>query len=122
MVRFSELSDNERANTKNMSKVVFLEGLAYKAEEKDVERFFRDREIANIKGIEIARNEQQKSRGFAYVEFAVFKDYQNALDLAGGSLFGREFKIKKSDRRITQKNAERQEKERSNTDFLKLFK
>lgn len=86
-----------------MSTVVFLEGLAYKATEADIERFFKSNGISNIKEIEIAKNDQQKSKGFAYVELSVFKDYQSALDLGVGSILGREFKIKKSDRKITQK-------------------
>lgn len=44
-----------------------------------------------IINIAIPRNDDGKSKGFAYVEFEKFKDYQTALDLRKGSLFGKEF-------------------------------
>ena len=54
------------------------------------------------------------------MEFSVFRDYQKALDAEAGSILGREFKIKKSDRNITHKREITAEK-RSNDDFKKMF-
>lgn len=65
--------ESNRQKNKKFLQVVFLKGLAFKAEERDVEAFFKDKKIANIS---IPRNSDGKAKGIAYVEFEKFKDYQ----------------------------------------------
>lgn len=78
--------DSSRQKNKKFAQVIFLKHFPYKAVEKDVEDFFKNMKIANIF---IPRSDEGKSKGFAYVEFEKFKDYQTALDMHKGSLFGR---------------------------------
>jgi RNA recognition motif-containing protein len=51
-----------------------------------VDNFFNNMKIANLM---IPKDPSGKSKGFGYVEFEKFKDYQAALDMKKGVLFGR---------------------------------
>jgi RNA recognition motif-containing protein len=62
-----------------------LKNLHFKAEQKDIEDFFLNMKITNI----MIPKYEGKSKGFGYVEFEKFKDYQTALDMHKGTLFGR---------------------------------
>lgn len=83
--------------------MAFLEGLSYKAIPEDIRDFFSFHEIYHINAIEIPHTDTGKSRGIAYIEFERFIDFQKALDLKVGKIRGRDFKILRSDRQITQK-------------------
>lgn len=77
--------------------------MSYKATIEDIKDFFHFHEIKSINTVEIPRTENGKSKGIAYIEFEKFIDFQKSLDLKVGKIRGREFKILRSDRPITQK-------------------
>ena len=62
-----------------------------------------------ISNLMIPKDSSGKRKGFGYVEFEKFKDYQAALDMKKGVLFGRQFQILKSDRQITMPNSHKNE-------------
>jgi len=130
-------SDSSRQKSKKSNQVVFLDGLSYKATPEDIKDFFGFHNIKGIETIEIPRGDNGKSKGIAYLEFEKFVDFQRALDLKTGKIRGRDFKILRSDRPITQKKykpnndngqqgapkkpSTNGEQPLSNSDFSKLF-
>jgi RNA recognition motif-containing protein len=59
-----QFCDSNRQKNKKFAQVVFLKGVAFKANAKDIEEFFKGKKIVNIS---IPRTNEGKARGFAYV-------------------------------------------------------
>lgn len=65
--------DSNRQKNKKFTQVVFLKGIAFRAEASHIEEFFKGKKIVNVS---IPKNSDGRGKGFAYVEFEKFKDYQ----------------------------------------------
>lgn len=78
----------------------------------------------------IPRDDHNKPRGFAFVEFTYLKQFQLALEMVNAKVLGRDVQIVKSDREITQSNIkhekmipdpEEYKQPKSNVDFRKFL-
>ena len=73
-------------------KKVFIGNLSYKSTKENIEIFFKSCE--SIKLIDIAKQEDGKSKGFCFVEFETKEGANEALKLAGQELDGRNIKVR----------------------------
>lgn len=94
-------SDSLMKLKKKQQLVVYLNGLSFKAKEKDVEDFFKQRELKTEKVL-IVRDQNKRSLGYGYAEFKNFQDFEVALKIREGEIKGRKFDIQMSDREITE--------------------
>ena len=82
-----------------------------------------------ITQILIPRDERNKPKGFAFVEFQFHNEFQKALNIAEAKVLGRPVQIIKSDREITRPKEDKDtpkselelEKPKSNADFKKFL-
>lgn len=110
--------DDKKVNVKRSQSIVKLrEGLKYvahvsnlnfKAKEKDIKEFFSSNGIAEDSILEILliKDDQQKPKGFGFVEFDSQENLEKAIGLSGKLIKNRPVVIKISKRNITSKKKE----------------
>jgi RNA recognition motif-containing protein len=74
----------------------------------------------DIKKIKICKENNNKSKGFGFIEFNNFESMNKTLELNNEILKGRNIIIKESERNITEKKF-LNKKKLNNQDFKKLF-
>ena len=68
-----------------------LANLSFDAMQADVEDFFKDCQVTNVRIVEDKLD--RKPKGFGYVEFATLDGLKTALALSGSNLAGRQVRI-----------------------------
>jgi len=95
-------SSKKHDQTLKALNVALLKGLSFKATEQDIQHFFRD---YSVKQIKLAIDEKTgKPKGFCFVEFNNKEDMHRALDIKEPEILGRKFTIVRSERPITSSN------------------
>ena len=80
--------------------VIHVNNLTYDTEDTDLKQFFKLNRIDKVKDILIAKDEDGKSRGFAFVEFDNEEDLNKSLKIESKKIKGRHVVIKLSKRNI----------------------
>jgi polyadenylate-binding protein len=118
-----EKSVSNKKIRNNIKFVVFISNLNFKVEEKEIEIFLKEKKNINkndIKKIKICKENNNKSKGFGFIEFNNFESMNKTLELNNEILKGRNIIIKESERNITEKKF-LNKKKLNNQDFKKLF-
>ena len=74
-----------------------LGNMSFETTQADVNDFFRDCEVTNVRIVEDKLD--RKPKGFGYVEFATVDGLKKALTYAGARLQGREIRVSVADPR-----------------------
>jgi len=100
--------------------VIHVNNLTYDTDENDLKQFFKTNGIEKIKDILIARDEHEKSRGFAFVEFETEDDLNKSLKIQSKKIKQRPIVIKISKRNISKNTTdESSEGKKKDRDFHK---
>jgi len=83
--------------------VALLKGLSFKATEQDIQHFFRDYSVKQIKLV--IDEKTGKPKGLCFVEFNNKEDLHRALDIPEPEILGRKFTIVRSERPITESSS-----------------
>ena len=119
-----EKSISNKKIRNNIKFVVFVSNLNFKVKEKDIEIFLKEKKNINkndIKKIKICKENNNKSKGFGFIEFNNFESMNKTLELNNEILKGRNIIIKESERNITEKKFLNKKHKLNNQDFKKLF-
>jgi len=93
-------SSKKHDQTLKALNVALLKGLSFKATEQDIQHFFRD---YSVKQIKLAIDEKTgRPKGFCFVEFNNKEDMHKVLEIANPEILGRKFTIVRSERPITE--------------------
>ena len=102
-------------NSEPSQTIVYVSNLPFQYEDKDLEELF---EGLAVKSARVARRRNDRSKGFAFVEFETNEAQEEALKLDGKEIDGRSINVQKSKTTQVEQKQEKQEQGSDNTVFI----